>query len=142
MRTLTPNNEQIDKKWYLVDARNQVLGRLSSKIATIIRGKNKPYYTPHLDTGDNVIVINAKHVKVTGRKASQKTYQRYSGYHSGLKSHNLAYIREQNPEYIIWHSVWGMLPHNKLGRKLIKKLFVYSGNEHPHQAQEPEVLEL
>ncbi|MBN1755990.1 50S ribosomal protein L13 [bacterium] len=142
MKTYIPKEEIKQKNWYVVDATDQVLGRLSTRIATILRGKDKPYYTPHLDTGDCVIVVNAEKIKVTGRKEAQKLYSRYSGYTAGLKQRTYAYVQERNPEYIIWHSVWGMLPHNKLGRKMIKKLFIYPSAEHPHQAQQPEELAL
>jgi large subunit ribosomal protein L13 len=141
MRTLTPKLDQIQHDWYVIDAADQVLGRISTKIATILRGKHKPYFTPHLDTGDFVVVINAEKVKLTGNKELQKIYSRYSGYPSGLK--NIPYKRmlEEKPEHIIKHAVKGMLPKNALGRQIIQKLKIYAGGEHPHQAQNPKPLE-
>lgn len=129
--------EDAEMKWYLIDAKDKVLGRLASEIARIIRGKNKAIFTPNADTGDFVIVINAEHVKVTGKRAILKDYLRYSGYPGGLKRTSFTKMREKNPEYILWHAVKGMLPKNRLGNKLIRKLKVYSGNQHPHTAQKP-----
>ncbi len=140
--TYIPTPDDLKKKWYLFDAENAILGRLASRVAQILRGKDKSYFTPYLDTGDFVIVINAEKVKVTGRKEDGKVYYRHSGYPGGLKSVNLATLREKKPEEIIQIAVKGMLPHNKLGRKLIKKLKVYRGTEHPHQAQNPELVKL
>ena len=141
MRTETPKADQIKYDWYLVDATDQVLGRLATKIASIIRGKHKPYFSPHLDTGDYVIVINAEKIKLTGNKEQQKIYQRYSGYPGGLREIPYLRMKEKSPETIIEHAVKGMLPKNILGRSLFKnKLKVYSGNEHPHQAQSPQPL--
>jgi len=142
MRTESAKAEQIERKWYLVDAEGKVLGRLASRIAHILQGKHKPYYTPHLDTGDHVVVINADKVKVTGKKASQKVYYRHSGYPGGLKEIPYSKVLQEHPERILIHAVRGMLPKNKLGRKMLKKLRVYAGPDHPHQAQRPELLDL
>lgn len=135
-------SEDANKKWYLIDAKDQVLGRLATKVARIIRGKEKPEFTPNMDTGDFVIVINADKVKVTGKRDELKEYKHYSGYPGGLKSKSFAELMQKNPEFIIENAVKGMLPKNRLGRKLIKKLKVYSGEQHNHQAQKPELLNL
>ena len=140
MKTINPKPENVDSKWYLVDATDQVLGRLSTKIAHILRGKHHPEFSPHWDFGDHVVVINAEKIKLTGNKAKQKTYFRYSGYPGGEKITSYQRIMNDKPEMILQHAVKGMLPKNKLGRKLVKKLKVYSGGEHPHQAQSPEIL--
>ncbi|HNX02385.1 MAG TPA: 50S ribosomal protein L13 [Candidatus Cloacimonas sp.] len=137
MKTLTPSPSDIHQQWYIVDAAGKPLGRLSTKVATILCGKNKPYYVPNIDTGDYVIVINAAKVRVTGMKALQKVYKSFSGYPSGLKEIPYAKVLEEHPERIIEHSVKGMLPKNKLGRAMFKKLKVYPGAEHPHAAQKP-----
>ena len=129
-------------KWYLVDADGAVLGRLASQIAARLRGKHNVLFTPHVDTGDSIIVINAEKVKLTGRKWSQKMYYRHSGYIGGLKEISADKLREKRPEDIIRFAVRGMLPKNRLGRKLYKKLKVYTGDQHPHEAQNPEVLSL
>ncbi len=131
-----------DKKWYLVDAKDQVLGRLASKIATIIRGKNKPIFTPNTDTGDYVIVINAEKIKVTGKREQLKQYISHSGYPGGQKITTLDKMRAKKPEFIVHQAVKGMLPKNRLGRKLITNLKVYAGENHPHAAQKPETLSL
>lgn len=133
---------EVEKKWYVVDAEGQTLGRLSSEIAKILRGKHKPIFTPHVDTGDFVIVINASKIKVTGSKLDQKIYRRHSGYPGGLKERTLRQMMDTKPEDVIRLAVKGMLPHNTLGRKIINKLHVYSGSEHQHQAQQPIALEL
>lgn len=130
------------RKWFLVDAEGQVLGRLSTMIASRLRGKHNPLYTPHVDTGDHVIVINAKKIVLTGRKLENKTYYRHSGYIGNLKKITAQKLMEKRPEDIIRFAVKGMLPKNKLGRKLFKKLKVYAGNSHPHTAQQPEVLKI
>lgn len=135
-------SEDAEKKWYLIDAKDQVLGRLATKVARIIRGKEKPEFTPNMDAGDFVIVINADKVKVTGKRDELKEYKHYSGYPGGLKSKSFAELKQKNPEFIIENAVKGMLPKNRLGRKLIKKLKVYSGEQHNHQAQKPELLSL
>ena len=142
MKTVAPKADQIQQSWYLVDATDMVLGRISTKIASILRGKNKPYFSPHLDTGDYVIVINAEKVRLTGNKELQKTYQRYSGYPGGRKEIPFARMRQEKPEEIIIHAVKGMLPKNILGRQIIQKLKVYAGNEHPHGGQKPVALSL
>lgn len=141
-KTWTATPDQIDRKWYVVDAEGQVLGRLASQVAAILRGKNKPTFTPHYDTGDYVIIINADKVVLTGNKEDQKEYQRYSGYSGGLKITKFKDMKDKHPERIVTYAVEGMLPHNKLGRAMAKKLRVYAGSEHNHEAQMPEVLEL
>lgn len=134
--------EAVERKWYVVDAKDMTLGRLSSEVAKVLRGKHKPTYTPHIDTGDFVIVINAKDIKVTGKKLDQKLYRHYTGYAGGLKEISLRNLLEKKPEKVIYEAVRGMLPKNRLGRKMLKKLRVYSGPEHKHEAQKPEVLEI
>jgi large subunit ribosomal protein L13 len=134
--------EEIQRNWYVVDAEGQVLGRLASQIATILRGKHKPEFTPHVDCGDHVIVINADKVRLTGKKASTKQYFRHTGYPGGLRSVGFQELIRKRPRVVIERAVWGMLPHNRLGRKMLKKLRVYAGEEHPHQAQKPQALEL
>ncbi len=140
--TFIAKASQIERKWYVVDATDKTLGRLSSEIASILRGKNKPTYTPFLDTGDFVIVINAAKIKVTGKKLEQKLYRKHSGYIGGLKETTLKVMLEKKPEEVIKHAVKGMLPKNTLGRKMFKKLFVYADDTHKHQAQKPEVLDI
>lgn len=142
MKTATPKAEQIKQDWYLIDASNQVLGRLATKVATLLRGKNKPYFSPHLDTGDFVVIINAEKIRLTGNKELLKTYKRYSGYPGGLSEISYKRMLLEKPEEIIIHAVKGMLPKNILGRKLIKKLKVYAGNEHPHSAQNPQAISI
>jgi large subunit ribosomal protein L13 len=142
VRTFTGKKEEIERDWFVVDAEGQTLGRLASKIAPILRGKHKPTYTPHLDCGDFVIVVNAEKVQVTGRKMDQKFYYRHSGYPGGIKRISLRDQLKQHPERVIQAAVKGMLPKNKLGRQMIKKLKVYAGDEHPHAAQQPAQLEL
>ena len=142
MRTYTPTLEDIEHKWWLVDATGKTLGRLASEIARIIRGKHKPIYTPHLDTGDNVVVINAEKVRLTGKKAEQKTYFRHSGYMGHEKHIPFRRMIETHPERVIELAVRGMLPKNTLGRTLRKKLKVYAGTQHPHQGQQPAPLDL
>lgn len=129
-------------KWYLIDAEGQTLGRLASQIANIIRGKNKPTYTPHADTGDFVVVINAEKINVTGNKLNNKIYYNHSGYAGGLKKRTLKEMLEKKPEEVLRKAIWGMLPHNKLGRKQMGKVKIYAGPEHPHEAQKPELLSL
>ena len=142
MNTYMPNSETVESKWYLVDAQGQTLGRLATEVAKVLSGKNKPIYTPHVDTGDYVIVINADKVVFTGKKLDQKVYRRHSGRPGGLKEVTLRKMMETKPEEVVMHAVKGMLPKNKLGRKMLKKLRVYSGMEHEQQAQKPEVLEI
>lgn len=139
-KTYLPPQESLERKWYVVDAANQRLGRLASEIAMILRGKNKPIYTPHMDTGDFVIVINAEKVDVTGKKRTQKLYRRHSGRPGGMKTETFTQLQNRLPERIVEQAVKGMLPKNTLGRQLFTKLKVYAGPEHPHQAQKPEVL--
>jgi large subunit ribosomal protein L13 len=134
-----PNEVQRD--WYVVDAAGQTLGRLASEIAKILRGKHKPTFTPHVDTGDFVIVVNAEKVELTGKKLDQKKYYRHSGYPGGLKETTYRKLMDKKPELVIEKAVKGMIPHNKLGRQIIKKLKVYAGPDHPHQAQQPRELE-
>ncbi|MCX5686997.1 MAG: 50S ribosomal protein L13 [Candidatus Omnitrophica bacterium] len=142
MKTYIAKEKDIQKSWYVVDARDKILGRLASKVASILIGKDKVIYSPHQDTGDEVIVINAKLVKTTGNKMSEKVYKSYSAYPGGLNLTTLEAMMKKKPEYVIRHAVKGMLPKNKLGEKLIKKLRVYPGQTHPHQAQTPKVLKI
>ncbi len=142
MRTFTQKKEEIERDWYVVDAEGETLGRLASRIAPILKGKHKPIYTPHLDCGDFVIIVNAEKVRVTGRKLDQKLYHRHSGYPGGLKSISLRNQLDKHPERVLQAAIRGMLPKNKLGRRMIKKLKVYAGDSHPHQAQQPKPLEL
>ncbi len=142
MKTYMAKPEDCSRDWYLVDASDQVLGRLASQVAMRLRGKHKPVFTPHMDTGDFIIVINAEKVKLTGRKLDQKTYWRHSGYPGGIRGTTARRLLELKPEDVIRKAVRGMLPKNRLGRKLLKKLKVYAGPEHPHQAQQPESLTL
>ncbi|MEA3560644.1 MAG: 50S ribosomal protein L13 [Candidatus Omnitrophota bacterium] len=141
-KTYVAKEKDIKRKWHLIDAEGKILGRLACRIASILRGKDKPIYTPHLDTGDPVIVINAAKIKVTGNKLENKVYKRYSGYPSGLKEEKLKSLIAKKPQDVIYHAVKGMLPHNRLGRRMIKKLKVYGGSGHSHQAQAPAVLEV
>ncbi|MFC1713229.1 50S ribosomal protein L13 [Candidatus Poribacteria bacterium] len=142
MKTYSLKLNDVQKKWYLVDAQGKTLGRLASQIAAILRGKHKPTFTPHMDMGDNVIVVNAEKVSLTGRKAEQKVYYRHSGYPGGLKTASFSDMIEKKPTQVITIAVKGMLPHNRLGRKILSHLKVYSGTEHPHESQNPEKLEL
>ena len=139
-KTTTPAVSSIEKNWFLVDAQNKTLGRLATEIANVLRGKNKPSFTPHLDTGDFVIVINAEKVEVSGKKSSQKLYRRHSGRPGGMKVEKFESLQERIPERIIELAVKGMLPHNSLGRQQFKKLKVYKGEDHPHAAQNPVLL--
>lgn len=140
--TYMANESNIERKWYVIDAEGQRLGRLASEIATLLRGKHKPVYTPHVDTGDYVIVINAEKIELTGNKLKNKKYYRHSGYPGGLKVRNAEMMIERFPERVIELAVKGMLPKGSLGRKMGKKLFVYKGPEHKNHAQKPEVYEL
>jgi large subunit ribosomal protein L13 len=142
MRTYFPKEGDITPRWFVIDAEGQVLGRLSTKIANIISGKSKPTYTPFLDTGDHVIVINAEKVLLTGAKESDKMYRRHTGYPGGLKESAARFVRVEKPEQMIEEAVWGMLPKNRLGRKMLKKLKVYRGGQHPHEAQQPEKIDV
>ena len=142
MKTLSAKTVPENRKWYLVDATDRTLGRLASQVASRLRGKHQPSFTPHADTGDFIVVVNAEKVKLTGRKWEQKTYYRYSGYIGGLKGIVAHKQLSKKPEEIIRHAVRGMLPKNSLGRRQLKKLKIYAGPEHPHQAQQPEVLDI
>lgn len=140
-KTYIPKKEEIKHDWYLVDAKDKILGRLASKVAALLRGKHKPIFSPHLDTGDGVIVINASQVKVTGRKLKQKIYRRYSGYPGGLREVFLEDLLSKNPSTVVRLAIKRMLPSGSLGSDIFKKLKVYSGSAHPHAAQSPKVLE-
>lgn len=140
MKTPFAKKGEIQRKWYLIDAKGIVLGRLAVTVADCLLGKNKPIYTPNVDTGDFVIVVNADKVKLTGKKLDNKVYYRHSGYPGGIKSETVRERLSRFPERIVTDAVWGMLPKGRLGRAMIKKLKVYRGEEHPHQAQKPEVL--
>ncbi|MBU0567481.1 50S ribosomal protein L13 [bacterium] len=142
MKTYIPTQDKIEKRWLLIDAKDKILGRLCSRIALILQGKNKPCYTPHLDVGDNVVIINAKGIMVTGRKEEEKTYYRYSGYPSGLKKIVYKDLMAKKPEGIIRLAIKGMLPKNKLRKVLLNNLRIYPGVDHPHQAQKPEAIEV
>ena len=141
-KTTLPSPDSLDRQWYLVDAADQTLGRLASEVAQVLRGKNKPTYTPHLDTGDFVVVINADKVRVSGNKETQKLYRRHSGRPGGMKTETFAHLQARIPERIVEKAVKGMLPHNALGRQLFRKLKVYRGAEHPNDAQKPQALAL
>ena len=140
MKTYMANPDKIERKWYVVDATDKTLGRLTSEIAKVLRGKNKPVYTPHIDTGDYVIVVNAEKIAVTGKKLDQKIYYNHSDYVGGMKETTLREMMDKKPEKVIELAVKGMLPKGPLGRSMIKKLHVYAGPEHDHHAQKPEVL--
>lgn len=142
MKTYLPKKGEVERKWYIVDATDKPLGRLASKIASILRGKHKVYFSPSVDTGDFVIVINAEKVKVTGKKYTQKLYYHHTMYPGGLRVKSFRELMEEDPTRVIEYAVRGMLPHNSLGEKQFKKLKVYAGSEHPHSAQKPEPLEL
>ncbi len=142
MKTYRVKPNEVEKKWYVVDAKGKVLGRLASEIAKILRGKHKPYYQPDVDCGDFVVVVNAEKVRVTGKKLEQKKYYRHSNYPGGLKERNLKWMLENKPEEVITLAVKRMLPKNRLGHRMLKKLKVYRGAEHPHKAQKPELLEV
>ena len=139
MRTYVPKQDEITREWVVMDASDQVLGRFATEVARFLRGKHKPEFTPHLDTGDFVVVINADKVRLTGAKMDDKVYYRHSGRPGNLKSETARERIEKYPERVIQAAVWGMLPKNRLGRKLLKKLKVYPGPEHPHQAQQPKI---
>lgn len=141
-KTYTPKLAQIEHQWFVVDATDKTLGRLASKIAQVLRGKHKPTYTTHADVGDHVIVINAEKIKVSGRKADQKVYHRHTGYPGGLRTVAYRKLQAEHPDRIIKKAIWGMLPHNTLGRQIFRKLRVYAGGEHQHIAQQPQSLEV
>ena len=140
MKTFVPSTAAVERKWYVVDADGMTLGRLASEVAKVLRGKNKAIFTPHLDTGDYVIIVNAEKVKVTGKKMEQKIYYRHSDYVGGMKETTLKEMLAKHPERVLEFAVKGMLPKGPLGRQMYKKLFVYTGPEHKHAAQKPEVL--
>ena len=140
LKTFMAKGEEVNRKWFVVDAEGEVLGRLASNVASVLRGKHKPIYTPHVDTGDHVIIINAEKVRVTGKKAQTKRYYRHTGYPGGLRSDAFADLIQSYPSRILEKAIKGMLPHNKLGRQMFKKLKVYKGEKHPHEAQMPQVL--
>tara|TARA_Y100001968_G_C19439740_1_gene761833 strand:- start:14 stop:469 length:456 start_codon:yes stop_codon:yes gene_type:complete len=139
-KTLIPSIDSVERQWFLVDAENQTLGRLATEVAAILRGKNKPSFTPHLDTGDFVVIINAEKIQVSGNKEQQKLYRRHSGRPGGMKVETFNSLKNRLPERIIEKAIKGMLPHNSLGRQLFRKLKVYKGAEHPHAAQKPTIL--
>jgi large subunit ribosomal protein L13 len=141
MKTQFAKKGDVERKWYVVDARDAVLGRLAVKIAVHLRGKNKPVFTPNVDTGDFIIVVNADKVRLTGNKMTDKVYYHHTGYIGGIKAETAREMFEKHPERIIEKAVWGMLPKNTLGRQMLKKLKVYKGAEHPHKAQAPEILQ-
>ena len=141
MKTYSAKLEDVDKKWYLIDAKGKVLGRLATQVASILRGKNKPSFTPSMDLGDYVVIINAEKIKVTGNKLKGKIYRYHTSYPGGLKSTTLETLLQKKPELVLKKAVQGMIPHNKLGRAVIKKLKIYRGEEHPHQAQELEKID-
>ena len=142
MKTISLKKSEISKEWWVVDAKDQILGRFASRIAQIIRGKHKPNFTPHMDMGDFVIVLNAEKIKVTGNKERDKTYFRHTGYPGGVKETSLSMLRRTNPEKILMNAVKGMLPHNRLGRSILSNLKVYKGGKHPHEAQTPKELDI
>ena len=141
MKTYSPKAGEVQRNWYVIDAQDKILGRMAAEIARRLRGKHKPEFAPHVDTGDFIVVVNAKKVKVTGQKLEKKKYYRHTGYPGGLKETTLARMMESKPEEVIRHAVKGMLPKNRLGRAMLKKLKVYAGPDHPHQAQQPQALE-
>lgn len=141
MKSYMAKPNEVERKWYVIDAEGKVLGRLATEVATILRGKNKPIYTPHVDTGDHVIIINAEKIKLTGNKLNQKNHVYHTGYPGGLKQVPYSELIEKNPQRIIELAVKGMLPKNRLGRAMIKKMKVYSGETHNHEAQKPEIYE-
>ena len=142
MKSYMASPSAVERKWYVVDAKGHTLGRLASEVANILRGKNKPIYTPHIDTGDYVIIVNADKIKVSGKKLEQKMYYHHSGYVGGMKETTLKEMLAKKPEYVIEHAVKGMLPKGPLGRQMYKKLHVYAGPDHEQAAQKPEVLEI
>lgn len=141
MKTYSMKNKDIKREWYIIDASNKILGRISTSIASILRGKNKPEFTPNVDMGDNVIIINASKIKLSANKEDKKVYKKYTGYVGNLKTVYYKDLIKKHPEKIIMHSVKGMLPKNKLGRKMLSKLFIYFDEKHPHVAQKPKFVE-
>ncbi len=142
MKTFMAKAQEVERKWYVVDANGKTLGRLASEVAKILRGKNKPIYTPHVDTGDHVIVVNADKIHLTGKKLDQKLYRKHSQYPGGLKEIPYRQLMEKRPTVAVYQAVKGMLPKNSLGRKMLKKLRVYAGPDHNHEAQQPELLDI
>ena len=142
MKSFMSSPSTVERKWYVVDAEGKTLGRLASVVANVLRGKNKPTYTPHIDTGDYVIVVNAEKIQVTGKKLDQKIYYHHSEYVGGMKEATLREMMQKKPEFVITHAVKGMLPKGPLGRQMLKKLHVYAGPEHNHAAQKPETLDI
>ena len=142
MKSFMASPSTVERKWYIVDAEGKTLGRLASEVANVLRGKNKPTYTPHIDTGDYVIVVNAEKIQVTGKKLDQKIYYHHSEYVGGMKEATLKEMMQKKPEFVITHAVKGMLPKGPLGRQMLKKLHVYAGPEHNHAAQKPETLDI
>ena len=141
-KTSLPQIDSLERQWYLVDAENKTLGRLATEVAAVLRGKNNPSFTPHLDTGDFVVVVNAEKIRVSGNKPSQKLYRRHSGRPGGMKTETFEALQDRIPERIVEKAIKGMLPHNALGRQMFRKLKVYKGSEHPHSAQKPQPLQL
>ena len=141
MKTYSIKADEIHKDWFVANAENKVLGRLASKVAQILKGKHKPTYTPHMDMGDFVVVVNAEKIRVSGNKEMQKTYFSHSGYPGGTKEVDLYTMRRRHPERVIQNAVKGMLPHNRLGRQMMRNLKIYSGSDHPHSSQQPKVME-
>jgi len=141
-KTISANAQTVKREWFIIDAQNLVTGRLATKIATLLRGKHKASYTPHVDCGDYVIVVNAEKVRFTGSKMAKKEYISHSGYPGGQKRRTPAQMLTAKPKYVVEHAVKGMLPKNRLGRAMFKKMFVYAGSDHPHQAQQPKKIEL
>jgi len=142
MKTFSAKAEEVERKWWIIDAKDQVLGQLAVNAANLLRGKNKPIFTSHVDTGDYVVVINAEQVRVTGKKETQKTYTSFSGYVGGHKSITVERLRQKHPELIVEKAIRGMLPHTRLGRSVYTKLKVYKGDQHPHEAQQPQPFQL
>ena len=142
VKTYSMKLAEIDKEWLVIDATGVPLGRLATQVSSVLRGKHKPTYTPHLDMGDHIVVVNAEKVRVTGRKAEQKTYYRHTGYPGGIRSTTFAELIASHPERVLQKAVWGMMPHNVLGRQMYKKLRVYAGPEHRHTAQQPQPLDV
>ena len=142
MKTYSPKPKDVERKWYVIDAEDLVLGRLACKVAHIVRGKHKPMWAPHADVGDYVIIVNADKVKLTGRKAQDKVYYNHSGYPGGMKATPIWRMQERKPEFVVQEAIRGMLPRNRLGRKLLKHAKIYKGEAHPHTAQQPEPLTL
>jgi large subunit ribosomal protein L13 len=142
MKTFSAKAEEVERKWWVIDAKDQVLGRVAVIAANILRGKNKPIFTSHVDTGDHVVIINAEHVVLTGKKETQKVYTSFSGYVGGHHSTTPERLRQKHPELMLEKAIRGMIPHNRLGRSVYTKLKVYKGDKHPHEAQRPQVLEL